>query len=67
MGIVSIFTYGMQKAADRLAEHNLKNVSLSDLDTLVEVAAENNYISKEDIKKVLTFRANPSDPAWMEA
>ena len=67
MGVVSIFTYGMQKAADRLAEHNLKNASLSDLDTLVEVAAENNYISKEDIKKVLTFRANPSDPAWMEA
>ena len=67
LGIVSIFTYGMQKAADRLAEHNLKNASLSDLDTLVEVAAENNYISKEDITKVLTFRANPSDPAWMEA
>ncbi|MDD6186610.1 MAG: orotate phosphoribosyltransferase [Oscillospiraceae bacterium] len=67
LGIVSIFTYGMQKAADRLAEHNLKNVSLSDLDTLVEVAAENDYISKEDINKVLTFRANPSDPAWMEA
>ena len=67
LGIVSIFTYGMQKAADRLAEHNLKNASLSDLDTLVEVAAENNYISKEDIKKVLTFRASPSDPAWMEA
>lgn len=67
LGIVSIFTYGMQKAADRLAEHNLKNSSLSDLDTLVEVAAENDYISKEDIKKVLTFRANPSDPAWMEA
>lgn len=67
LGIVSIFTYGMKKAADRLAEHNLKNVSLSDLDTLVEVAAENDYISTADINKVLTFRANPSDPAWMDA
>lgn len=66
LGIASIFTYGMKKADDRLAEHNLKNASLSDLDTLVEVAAENAYITEADIKKVLTFRSNPSDPAWQD-
>lgn len=67
LGIVSIFTYGMQKGLDRLAAANVKNVSLSNLDALVEVAAEEGYIAESDIKKILTFRANPSDPAWKDA
>lgn len=67
LGIASIFTYGMQKGFDRLAENGVKNVSLSDLDTLVEVAAETGVISEEQIKKVLVFRDNPSDPAWKDA
>lgn len=67
LGIASIFTYGMQKGLDRLAAANVKNVSLSNLDALVEVAAEEGYIAESDIKKILTFRANPSDPAWKDA
>lgn len=67
LGIVSIFTYGMQKGLDRLAENKVKNVSLSNLDALVQVAAENGYIAQSDIKKILTFRQNPSDPAWKDA
>lgn len=65
LGIVSIFTYGMQKGLDRLAAANVKNVSLSNFETLVEVAAEENYISKEDISKLLKFQKNPSDSTWM--
>lgn len=60
LGIASIFTYGMQKGLDRLKEANVKNVSATNLDVLVEVAYENNYISKSDIDRVLTFRNNPS-------
>ena len=66
LGIVSIFTYGLQKGIDRLEQANCLNYSLSNFQTLVEVAAEENYISIEDIQKVLKFQKNPSDPSWME-
>lgn len=65
LGVVSIFTYGMQKGLDRLAEANVKNVSLCDLDTLVKVAVEEGYIKPEDEARLLAFRANPSDESWM--
>ena len=65
LGIASIFTYGMQKGLDRMAEHNIKNVSLCDLDALVEVAAETGYIKPEDKERILKFRNNPSDESWM--
>lgn len=65
LGIASIFTYGLQKGIDRLAEANVKNVSLSNFDVLAEVAAKEGYISDSDIKKLITFRKNPSDPSWM--
>ena len=66
LGIASIFTYGMKKGIDRLSEHNVRNVSLCDLDTLVEVAAETGRIAKDDIERILKFRDNPSDESWMK-
>ena len=48
-----------------MAEHKVKNVSLCDLDALVEVAAETGYIKAEDKEKILKFRNNPSDESWM--
>lgn len=66
LGIVSIFTYGLQKGIDRLNNANVINYSLSNFETLVQVAAEENYISNEDIKKVLKFQKNPSDASWMK-
>ena len=66
LGIASIFTYGLQKGIDRLAQANVINHSLSNFETLVKVAAEENYISEADINKVLKFQKNPSDPSWME-
>ena len=65
LGIVSIFTYFMKKGLDRMAEADVKNVSLCDLDTLVEVAAETGYIKEEDRERILKFRDNPSDESWM--
>ncbi len=67
LGIVSIFTYGMKKATDRLAAANVTNHSLSNLDTLVEVAAEEGYIEPIWKNRILKFRDNPSDTSWMEA
>lgn len=66
LGIVSIFTYGLQKGLDRLEAANVKNVSLSNFDVLAKVAAEENYISETDIDKLMKFKANPSDSSWME-
>ena len=66
LGIVSIFTYGMKKGLERLAAAEVKNVSLCDLDTLVEVAADKAYIAPEDKERLIKFRNNPSDESWMK-
>ena len=65
LGVVSIFTYGMKKGLERLAAAEVKNVSLCDLDTLVEVAADKAYIAPEDKERLIKFRNNPSDESWM--
>ena len=67
LGIVSIFTYGMQKGLTRLAEANVKNVSLTNFDVIAEVAAEDGYIEKDDVKRLIAFRNNPSDESWIGA
>lgn len=65
LGIVSIFTYGMQKGIDRLAAANVKNISLTNFDVIAEVAAEEGYIKNEDIARLIAFRNNPSDESWI--
>ena len=65
LGIASIFTYGMRKGLDRLAEAKVKNVSLTNLDAVAKVAAETGYINPEDVARLLKFRDNPSDESWI--
>ena len=65
LGIVSIFTYGMQKGMDRLAAANVKNVSLTNFDVIAQVAADENYIKPEDVSRLIRFRNNPSDESWI--
>ena len=67
LGVVSIFTYGMQKGLDRLAAANLKNISLTNFDTIVDVAAETGYIQPADKERLIAFRNNPSDESWIKA
>ena len=67
LGIASIFTYGMQKGLDRLAEADVKNISLTNFDVVIEVAAEQNYIKPEDVERLKAFRNNPSDESWIGA
>ena len=67
LGIASIFTYGMKKSVDRLAQANVKNVSLTDLDTVAQAAAAEGYIKPEDQARLLAFRDNPSDESWIGA
>lgn len=65
LGIVSIFTYGMKKGLERLAAADVKNVSLTNLDVLSEVAAQEGYIKPENVNRLIAFRNNPSDESWI--
>ena len=65
LGIVSIFTYGMQKGLDRLAAASVKNISLTNFDVIAQVAAEEGYIRPEDVARLIAFRNNPSDESWI--
>ena len=65
LGVASIFTYGMQKGIDRMQKANVKNVSLSNLDALALVAAEEGYIKESDVERLIAFRNNPSDESWI--
>lgn len=65
LGIVSIFTYGMKKGIERLAAEDVKNVSLCNLDALLEVAAAEGYIPQADVSRIQKFRDNPSDESWI--
>jgi len=65
LGIVSIFTYNMQKGIDRMREANVVNVSLTDFDALVEVAASEGYIQSGDAPRLIAFRNSPADESWM--
>ena len=65
LGVASIFTYGMQTGLDHLREAQVTNHSLSNFDTLIEVAAEEGYIRKEDVARLIAFRENPRDESWI--
>lgn len=64
LGIASIFTYGMQRGVDNLAKAGVKNVSLSNFDVLIRVAASCGYIKDSDVERLLRFRNNPNDESW---
>ena len=65
LGVVSIFTYGMKKGLERLAEANVKNISLTNFDVIAKVASEEGYIKPEDVERLIAFRNNPSDESWI--
>ena len=65
LGVASIFTYGMQKGLTRLADAGVKNVSLTNFDTIAQVAAEEGYIRPEDVARLLAFRDHPEDESWI--
>ena len=65
LGIASIFTYGMKRGLERLAAADVKNVSLTDFDTMTEAAAESGYIRPDDVCRLIAFRDNPEDESWI--
>ena len=67
LGVVSIFTYGMQRGKDALEAAGIRAVSLTNLDAVAAVAADEGYIAESDVARVLAFRDNPADTGWMTA
>ena len=67
LGIVCIFTYGMKRGLERLAQAGVQAVSLTDFDAVVNVAAREGYISSQDVAGLMAFRDNPSDESWIGA
>lgn len=66
LGIVSIFTYGMKKGLERLDSADVKNISLTDFDTIAQVAAETGYIKEDDVERLIAFRNDPQDESWIK-
>ena len=65
LGVISIMTYGMKKGIDRMAEAGIERVSLTNFDEVIAAAADNGYISPDDISRLKAFRDNPSDESWI--
>lgn len=65
LGVVSIYTYNLESAVKNFKDYNVKNISLTNFDAVMEIAKEYNYISDEDIKKIVAFRKNPTDESWI--
>ena len=66
LGVVSIFTYGMKKGLERLAQSDVKNISLTNFDVIAKVASEEGYIKPEDVERLIAFRNDPSDESWIK-
>ena len=66
LGVVSIFTYGMKKGVERMIEAKVKSVSLTNLDTIARVGAEEHYITEADVARLLAFRDDPADESWIK-
>lgn len=66
IGMVAIFTYGLPKATVNFENKGCSFVTLTNYDTLVEVAVENNYIKNEDLEKLKAWKKDPSDESWMK-
>ena len=55
LGIVSIFTYGMEKGKRRLADAGVRNISLSNFDTAVEIAYSKGTIDENGVSELKKF------------
>ena len=66
IGLVAIFTYGLPKATTNFEAANCKFATITDYDTLIEVAKEHDYIKEADMEKLKAWKKDPNDESWME-
>ena len=63
LGVVSIFTYGLEKGAQKLKSSNITAYSLTDFTALAAVAEEKGLITSENQKSLVQWQKNPLE--WM--
>ena len=59
-GIVSIFTYGFDAAAENFKNAECEYVSLCDYSTLLPIAKEQQYVEESDLTVLNKWRDNPA-------
>ena len=55
----------MRKGLERMQEAGVENHSITDFDTLIHLAADENYIARKDVARLLAFRDDPTDESWI--
>lgn len=66
VGMVAIFTYGLPKATVNFEAKGCSFKTLTNYETLIDVAVENNYIDAADLEKLKAWKKDPSDESWMD-
>ena len=61
IGMAAIFTYGFPEAARRFEEANVKLLTLSNYNAMLEVAIETNYIAPEYLETLKEWRQDPAN------
>jgi orotate phosphoribosyltransferase len=64
IGMVASYTYGFPVAEKAFADANVRLVTLTNYEAVVEVAKETGYIKAEHVPMLAEWRANPSE--WMK-
>ena len=61
VGMVALFTYGFPVAEANFAEANVRLLTLSDYNAMLEVALETEYITEDDIETLHNWRTDPAN------
>jgi orotate phosphoribosyltransferase len=61
IGLTSVFTYGFQLAEQVFGDAGIKTLSLSNYNSLIEVAVLKNIITENDVDLLKQWRENPSE------
>lgn len=67
LGVVCIFTYGMQKGLERMKAAQVEHYALTNFDVITQVAAREGYIQPQDVAKLIAFRDHPADESWIHS
>lgn len=66
IGMVAIFTYGLPKSIENFKNKDCTFHTLTNYDTLISVAVENDYIHADDLEKLKAWKKDPNDESWMQ-
>lgn len=61
LGVAAIFTYGLEKAKQAFAENNVEVHTLTDYDTLIEIAFGIGAVTEQDLATLREWRENPEE------